>query len=106
MQQGAPPTGVTLEQLRASPGGVRVPLRTRHAGAGCAPARFNDSLDPRVAVGGHGYRQACAELGLPGCDPFGPTGSNVNLLIDTAARDPVSGTASHRSYLCEIRRAA
>src|SRR5207245_5777828 len=25
------PTGVTLEQLRAAPGGVRVPLQTRHA---------------------------------------------------------------------------
>src|SRR5262249_52074615 len=25
------PTGVTLEQLRASPGGVRVPLQTRHS---------------------------------------------------------------------------
>jgi hypothetical protein len=30
----------------------------------------------------------------------------VNLLIGTAVRDPVSGTAPHRSYLCEIRRAA
>jgi hypothetical protein len=33
-------------------------------------------------------------------------GANFNLLVDTAALDPVSGTASHRAYLCEIRRVA
>jgi anaerobic selenocysteine-containing dehydrogenase len=71
-----------------------------------ARARLNDSLDPLVAVGEHGYWQACAEIGLPGYDPFGSMGANVNLLIGTAVRDPVSGTAPHRSYLCEIRRAA
>ena len=71
-----------------------------------ARARLNDSLDPRVVVGEHGWWQACAEIGAPGYDPFGPDGANFNLLIGTAALDPVSGTASHRSYLCEIRRAA
>ena len=70
-----------------------------------ARARLNDSLDPRVVVGEHGWWQGCAELGMPGYDPFGPSGANFNLLIGTAARDPVSGTASHRSYLCEIRAA-
>jgi anaerobic selenocysteine-containing dehydrogenase len=69
-----------------------------------ARARLNADLDPRVVVGEHGWWQGCAELGAPGYDPFGPTGANINLLIGTAARDPVSGTASHRSYLCEIRR--
>ncbi len=71
-----------------------------------ARVRLNDSLDPRVAVGEHGWWQACPEIGAPGYDPFGPQGANLNLLIGTAALDPVSGTASHRSYLCEIRRAA
>jgi anaerobic selenocysteine-containing dehydrogenase len=71
-----------------------------------ARARLNDRLDPRVAVGAHGWWQACAEIGAPGYDPFGPTGANFNLLIDTAALDPVSGTASHRAYLCEIRPVA
>jgi anaerobic selenocysteine-containing dehydrogenase len=70
-----------------------------------ARARLNDSLDARVVVGGHGYWQACAVLGMPSRDPFGPESANINLLIGTAVRDPVSGTASHRSYLCEIRRA-
>jgi anaerobic selenocysteine-containing dehydrogenase len=68
-----------------------------------ARARLNESLDPRVAVGEHGWWQGCPEIGAPGYDPFGPSGANFNLLIGSAALDPVSGTASHRSYLCEIR---
>jgi anaerobic selenocysteine-containing dehydrogenase len=70
-----------------------------------ARARLNDSLDPRVVVGEHGWWQACPELRAPGYDPFGPMGANFNLLIGSKAVDPVSGTASHRSYLCEIRPA-
>jgi len=68
-----------------------------------ARARINDRLDPRVAVGTHGWWQACAETGAPGYDPFGSSGSNFNLLVGVADRDPVSGTVSHRGYLCEIR---
>ena len=71
-----------------------------------ARARFNDSIDARVVVGEHGWWQACEELGAPGYDPFGPDGANFNLLIGSTALDPVSGTASHRAYLCEVRRAA
>jgi len=68
-----------------------------------ARARLNEDLDPRVAVGEHGWWQDCGELGAPGYDPFGPMGANYNLLIGTSVRDPVSGTPSLRSYLCEIR---
>jgi anaerobic selenocysteine-containing dehydrogenase len=68
-----------------------------------ARARLNDNLDPRVVVGEHGWWQPCTEIGGPGYDPFGPMGANFNLLIGSTALDPVSGTASHRSYLCEIR---
>ena len=69
-----------------------------------ARARFNSSLDPRVVSGEHGWWQACPELGAPGYDPFGPTGANLNRIIGAAVLDPVSGTASHRAYLCEIHR--
>jgi anaerobic selenocysteine-containing dehydrogenase len=69
-----------------------------------ARARLNDSLDPRVVCGQHGWWQACPELGAPGYDPFKPEGANLNLVISSDARDPVSGTPSHRSYVCEIRR--
>jgi anaerobic selenocysteine-containing dehydrogenase len=71
-----------------------------------ARAHFNNRIDPRVVVGEHGWWQACAELDAPGYDPFGPTGANLNLIIGGAVLDPVSGTASHRAYLCEIRRGA
>lgn len=71
-----------------------------------ARARFNGQLDPRVVVGEHGWWQACAPLGAPGYDPFSADGANLNLIIGSAVVDPVSGTASHRAYLCEIRRAA
>jgi anaerobic selenocysteine-containing dehydrogenase len=69
-----------------------------------ARARLNPDLHPRVVVGEHGWWQACADLGAPGYDPFGADSANLNLLIGAAVRDPVSGTPSHRSYLCEIRR--
>jgi anaerobic selenocysteine-containing dehydrogenase len=71
-----------------------------------ARARFNDRLDERVAVGEHGWWQACPPLDAPGYDPFTAEGANLNLIIGTAALDPVSGTAPHKSYLCEIRRTA
>ena len=92
-------------QARGVANGDWVSIETPH-GRVRARARYNDSLDPHVVVGEHGWWQACAEIGAPGYDPFGPDGANLNLLIGPAALDPVSGTASHRSYLCEIRRAA
>jgi anaerobic selenocysteine-containing dehydrogenase len=70
-----------------------------------ARARLNDSLDPRVVCGQHGWWQACDEIGAPGYDPFGPEGANFNLIIGAAASDPVSGSVPHRAYLCDVRRA-
>jgi hypothetical protein len=71
-----------------------------------ARARFNGRIDRRVVVGEHGWWQACEAIGAPGYDPFDPEGANFNLLIGSEALDPVSGTASHRAYLCEIRPVA
>jgi anaerobic selenocysteine-containing dehydrogenase len=70
-----------------------------------ARARLNDSLEPRVVCGQHGWWQACPELGAPGYDPFGPDGANFNLIIGNAAIDPISGSVPHRAYLCQVRRA-
>ena len=71
-----------------------------------ACARFNESLDPRVVCGQHGWWQSCKELDAPGYDPFGPDGANLNLLINSRnACDPISGTPPLREYLCEIRPA-
>ncbi len=68
-----------------------------------ARARLNDDLDPRVVIGEHGWWQACAAIGALGYDAFGSQGANFNLLIGSAALDPISGTASHRAYLCDVR---
>lgn len=70
-----------------------------------ARARMNDSLEPRVVCGQHGWWQACPEIGAPGYDPFSSEGANFNLLIGGAAIDPISGSVPHRAYLCQVRRA-
>jgi anaerobic selenocysteine-containing dehydrogenase len=70
-----------------------------------ARARLNAHLALGVVVGQHGWWQGCAEIGVKGYDPFGLDGAALNLAIGAAALDPVSGTASHRAYLCEIHRA-
>jgi anaerobic selenocysteine-containing dehydrogenase len=73
------------------------------AGGMRARVRFSDELDPRVVVGEHGWWQGCDELGIVGSDPFDATGTNFNLTVDATVRDPVSGTPSHRSNLCEVQ---
>lgn len=70
-----------------------------------ARARLNESLQPNVACGQHGWWQSCPEIGAPGYDPYGPDGANYNVLISNEAIDPISGSVPHRAYLCEIRRA-
>jgi hypothetical protein len=60
-------------------------------------------LDDRVVVGQHGWWQGCTELEIAGSDPTDPAGSNFNLTVDPAMRDPISGTPSHRFNMCEIR---
>lgn len=109
LRKHAPHPELTLHPTAAQARGIAegdwVAIETPE-GSVRARARFNENLDPRVVVGEHGWWQGCAELGLPGYDPFASTGANFNLLIGTAARDPVSGTAAHKSYLCEIRLAA
>jgi anaerobic selenocysteine-containing dehydrogenase len=92
----------TTAAARGIKNGDWVDVRTP-AGGMRARARFSEKLDPRVVVGEHGWWQGCDELGAGGSDPFTPTGTNFNLTVDTAIRDRVSGTPSHRSNLCEVR---
>jgi anaerobic selenocysteine-containing dehydrogenase len=70
-----------------------------------ARARLNDTLQPDVVCGQHGWWQAAPEIGAPGYDPFSPDGANFNLIIGNEAIDPISGSVPHRSYLCQVRRA-
>jgi anaerobic selenocysteine-containing dehydrogenase len=97
---------IELNPATAAARGIKdgdwVDVRTP-AGGMRARARFSEKLDPRVVVGEHGWWQGCDELGIGDSDPFNPDGTNFNLTIDAASRDPVSGTQSHRSNLCEIR---
>ena len=72
------------------------------AGSVRARARLNDALDKDVVCGQHGWWEPCEEIGAPGYDPYGPDGANLNLVVDRRAVDPVSGTAPHRSFMCQV----
>jgi len=80
-----------------------VRLKTPH-GAMRARAKLQPGLAEHVVAAQHGWWQACAALGLPGYDPFSADGANYNLMIGHDQIDPISGSAPHRSYLCEITR--
>jgi anaerobic selenocysteine-containing dehydrogenase len=67
-----------------------------------ARARLNDSLQPGVVCGQHGWWQPCPQIGAPGYDPFSTEGANLNLIIGNQAIDPISGSVPHRAYLCQI----
>ena len=69
-----------------------------------ARARLNDTLEPHVVCGQHGWWQACPEVGALGYDPFSADGANLNMIIGNEAIDPMSGSVPHRAYLCQIER--
>ena len=70
-----------------------------------ARASLNDTLDPRVVCGQHGWWQACPEIDAPGYPAFDASGANVNLIIGGDVADPISGSTPLRAYICEISRA-
>lgn len=65
-----------------------------------ARARLNESLDPRVACGQHGWWQACPAIGAPAYDPFGAGGrtstwsSATGPSTRSAARSPTAPTSA------------
>jgi anaerobic selenocysteine-containing dehydrogenase len=97
---------IELHPATATARGIKngdwVDVRTP-AGGMRARARFSEKLDPRVVVGEHGWWQGCDELAASDSDLYNPNGTNFNLTVDVAVRDPVSGTPSHRSNLCEVQ---
>jgi len=97
---------IELHPATATARGIKngdwVDVRTP-AGRMRARARFSEKLDPRVVVGEHGWWQGCDELAASDSDLYNPNGTNFNLTVDVAVRDPVSGTPSHRSNLCEVQ---
>ena len=75
-------------------------------GAVRARAEFNDTLDPIVVSGQHGWFEPCEELDLPGFPPFGPGSANLNLVLAQTPSDPISGSSPLRAQMCEIARLA
>ncbi len=71
-------------------------------GAVRARAKLDDSLDPNVVVGQHGWYEACEELDLPGYPPFGPGSANLNLVLSQTPSDPISGSSPLRAQLCDV----
>jgi anaerobic selenocysteine-containing dehydrogenase len=71
-----------------------------------ARAVFNDSLDPGVVFGEHGWFDPCEELGLPGYPAFGAGSANLNLVLGQTPSDPISGSSPLRAQMCEVRRLA
>ena len=69
-------------------------------------AKYTPSIHPRVISAPYGWWQDCAELDLPGNDPFGPDGANLNRLVPDADIDPISASVPHRSRMCRVRPAA
>jgi len=106
LRKRAPDPEVEMHSTAASARGIAagtwVSVETP-AGSMQARAHFNDSLDPRIVVGEHGWWQGCDEIGAPAYDPFGPDGANFNATVDPSIRDPISGTPAHRANLCEVR---
>jgi anaerobic selenocysteine-containing dehydrogenase len=106
LRRRSPDPEVELHPAAAAERGVRagdwVSIETPE-GSFRARARMNDSVEPRVVCGQHGWWQACPEIGEPGYDPFAPDGASFNLVIGNAAIDPISGSVPHRAYLCQVR---
>jgi anaerobic selenocysteine-containing dehydrogenase len=67
-----------------------------------ARAEFNDTLDPNVVSGQHGWFEPCEELDLPGFPPFGPGSANLNLVLSQTPSDPISGSSPLRAQMCEV----
>jgi anaerobic selenocysteine-containing dehydrogenase len=107
LRRRAPEPEVELHPIAADGRGIRAGdwvVIESPEGAMRARAWLNDTLDPGVVCGEHGWWQACSEIGAPGYDPFSADGSNYNLLIGNAAIDPIGGSVPHRAYLCQVRR--
>jgi anaerobic selenocysteine-containing dehydrogenase len=71
-------------------------------GAVRARAKLNQSLDPQVVFGQHGWWQGCEELDLPDYPPYGPGSANLNLVLQQGPSDPVGGSSPLRASVCNV----
>jgi anaerobic selenocysteine-containing dehydrogenase len=96
------PSGITLEQLRAEPGGVRVPLTTRY--------RKHEILEGAVARGFRTpsrkvelYSQALAEHGYPPVPVYKEPLTSPRSRPDLAERYPLVLTCAKSLFFCETQ---
>lgn len=96
------PSGVTLEQLRAEPGGVRVPLTTRY--------RKHEDLDGGVAAGFHTptrkvefFSEVFAEHGYPPVAVYEEPLTSPRTRPDLASRYPLVLTCAKSLFFCETQ---
>ena len=100
------PTGVTVEQLRAAPGGVRVPLQTRHAkhaepDAHGAPRGFA-TPSRKVEL----YSQTFLDHGYAPLPDFAEPPSSPVARPDLAARFPLILTSAKSALFCQTQHHA
>ena len=97
------PSGVTLEQLRASPSGVRVPLQTRHrkyavAGDDGVPAGFATPTG-RIEL----YVEGFLDVGQPPVPTFTEPALSPRSRPDLADEFPLVLTCAKALHFCETQ---
>ena len=67
-------------------------------------AKLTEEIGIDVVCIQHGWWQSCAELELPGYDPYASDGANANLLYSTDYIDDITGSVPYKAYLCRVRK--
>jgi anaerobic selenocysteine-containing dehydrogenase len=105
LRSKAPDPLVAMNPATAAARGIKPGMWVRvrsPSGSVRFKATLDASLDPRVVCAQYGWWQGNEQLGLPAHAPLSEQGSNFNLLVDDGDLDPISGSAPHRSYICEV----
>ena len=97
------PSGITLEQLRANPAGVRLPLETRHrkyaaAGEDGVPAGFATPTG-RIEL----YVERFLDIGQPPVPAFSEPAWSPRSRPDLAAEFPLVLTCTKALHFCETQ---
>jgi anaerobic selenocysteine-containing dehydrogenase len=100
------PSGVTLEQLRASPGGVRVPLQTRYAKHAEPDAAGHPSGFPTPSRKVELYSETFLEHGYPPLPEFAEPQVGPVARPDLAARFPLVLTNAKPTLFCQSQHRA
>src|SRR5271157_3353742 len=100
------PTGVTLEQLRAAPGGLRVPLKTRHAKYAELDAKGNPSGFATPSRKIELYSETFLEHGYAPLPDFEEPQIGPVARPDLAARFPLVLTNAKPTVFCQSQHRA